>query len=344
MTAPLVTLLLTTYKQEPFVREAVRSVLRQDYQPLQIVISDDASPDRTFDIAAEEMLQYRGPHQVRIRRNDARMRSVRHLEEVMPLVQGEFVVMAHGDDIAMPGRVSALVEAWQSQRVSMVSSNAFVIDGDGNRHVPVGAEGTARRIAAREIASGMWAWEMLGATLAMEPTVIRGFQPLAGRLAVGLDHVLPMRAAVLKGLYYVDQPLVLYRRHGGNLSKSAVNRRVGSRTAFVEADLAFQLMVHTQWLEDISSLSAARPEDAMLNDIRLLLVGRLYHELSDWCRCRAALHGDGKVPAWQDETAVLEQPIRFPHRLDRVMDAAPGATEPEIPEPGAALARTSGHS
>jgi hypothetical protein len=50
------------------------------------------------------------------------------------------------------------------------------------------------------------------------------------------------------------------------------------------------------------------------------------------------------VPAWQDETAVLEQPIRFPHRLDRVMDAAPGATEPEIPEPGAALARTSGHS
>ena len=46
---PLVTLALITYRQERFVREAVRGVLAQTYSPLQVVISDDASPDATFE-------------------------------------------------------------------------------------------------------------------------------------------------------------------------------------------------------------------------------------------------------------------------------------------------------
>ncbi len=47
---PLVTIGLVTYRQERFVRDAVRSVLAQTYSPLQVVICDDDSPDATFDI------------------------------------------------------------------------------------------------------------------------------------------------------------------------------------------------------------------------------------------------------------------------------------------------------
>ena len=45
---PLVTMGLVTYRQERYVREAVRSVLAQTYSPLQIVICDDASPEFHF--------------------------------------------------------------------------------------------------------------------------------------------------------------------------------------------------------------------------------------------------------------------------------------------------------
>ncbi len=53
MSKPLVTFMLRTYNHERFIREAVRSALTQTYSPLQVVISDDCSQDRTFEIIQE---------------------------------------------------------------------------------------------------------------------------------------------------------------------------------------------------------------------------------------------------------------------------------------------------
>ncbi|MGH7124251.1 MAG: glycosyltransferase family 2 protein, partial [Stellaceae bacterium] len=167
MASPLVTLLLMTYRQEPFVREAVRSALAQDYQPLQIIISDDASPDRTFEVIAEETHGYRGPHEVQIRRNAERRRSIRHMEEAVSLARGELVVTAHGDDVSVARRVTALVEAWRRERVSMVSSRVRIIDRNGGRSMAVNEDVPSRRIPPEEIVGEIWLTQMLGATLAM---------------------------------------------------------------------------------------------------------------------------------------------------------------------------------
>ncbi len=50
----LVTFALFSYNQERFIREALRGALAQTYSPLQIVISDDCSQDRTFKIIQEQ--------------------------------------------------------------------------------------------------------------------------------------------------------------------------------------------------------------------------------------------------------------------------------------------------
>ena len=327
MTAPLVTLLLTTYKQEPFVREAVRSALAQDYQPLQIIVSDDASPDRTFEAIAEETRGYPGPHELQIRRNAERRRSIRHLEEVLPLARGELVVIAHGDDVSMPRRVSMLVEAWRRERVSMVSSGVLMIDRDGSRHMPVNSDAPARRILAEEIVSGGWLWPMLGSTLAMEPDVIRAFAPLGDRLPAGLDSVLPLRAAAMRGLYYVNEPLVHYRRHGGNMSNFTVDRANRSRVAARESLLALDLAMHTQWYDDLGALQAARPDDQALSRLCGQVAQRLHQELRQWSQDRTELWAEGKLPTWIDEAEMRARPLAFPQYADRAFaedSAEPG--------------------
>lgn len=54
---PLVTFALIAYDQERFIREAVEGAFSQTYSPLEIILSDDCSSDRTFeiikDVAAE---------------------------------------------------------------------------------------------------------------------------------------------------------------------------------------------------------------------------------------------------------------------------------------------------
>ena len=47
---PLVTFLQFSYNLEHFIREAVEGAFAQTYSPLQIILSDDCSTDKTFEI------------------------------------------------------------------------------------------------------------------------------------------------------------------------------------------------------------------------------------------------------------------------------------------------------
>lgn len=59
---PLVTFALFAYNQEDYVREAVQDAFAQTYEPLEIILSDDCSSDRTYQIMHEMAVAYRGPH------------------------------------------------------------------------------------------------------------------------------------------------------------------------------------------------------------------------------------------------------------------------------------------
>lgn len=45
---PLVTFALLAYSQEKYIREAVEGAFAQTYEPLEIILSDDCSSDRTY--------------------------------------------------------------------------------------------------------------------------------------------------------------------------------------------------------------------------------------------------------------------------------------------------------
>ncbi|OOY43917.1 glycosyltransferase family 2 protein, partial [Solemya velum gill symbiont] len=52
---PLVTIALPAFRQESYIGQAIDSLLNQTYSNLEILISDDASPDGTFDIIKERL-------------------------------------------------------------------------------------------------------------------------------------------------------------------------------------------------------------------------------------------------------------------------------------------------
>ena len=50
MEGPLVSFCVKCYNQERYIGEALEGVFAQTYRPLEIVISDDASTDRSWEI------------------------------------------------------------------------------------------------------------------------------------------------------------------------------------------------------------------------------------------------------------------------------------------------------
>ena len=67
---PMVTFALFAYNQEKYIREAVKGAFSQTYEPLEIILSDDCSGDRTYEIMKEMAKEYDGPHRVILNRLD----------------------------------------------------------------------------------------------------------------------------------------------------------------------------------------------------------------------------------------------------------------------------------
>ena len=72
---PMVTFALFAYNQEKYIREAVKGAFSQTYEPLEIILSDDCSSDRTFEIMQEMAKAYQGPHRVVARTNRKNLRT-----------------------------------------------------------------------------------------------------------------------------------------------------------------------------------------------------------------------------------------------------------------------------
>jgi len=85
---PLVTFALFAYDQERYIREALEGAFAQSYQPLEILLSDDCSTDRTFDIMREMAAAYAGPHRIRLYRNPTNLGVAGHADVRVQRAQG----------------------------------------------------------------------------------------------------------------------------------------------------------------------------------------------------------------------------------------------------------------
>lgn len=129
---PAVTFALVAYNQEEYVREAIEGAFAQDFEPLEIILSDDCSSDSTFAIMQAMAAAYRGPHRVIARQERPNVGTVRHLINIAREASGELLVIGAGDDISYPQRVSALHAAWKETDAAALSSWHDEIDEGGN--------------------------------------------------------------------------------------------------------------------------------------------------------------------------------------------------------------------
>jgi glycosyltransferase involved in cell wall biosynthesis len=104
--------ILLTYNQEAFVAEALQSLLDQDYDELEIVVSDDASIDKTWDVVLTVARSYTGPKKIILNRNTRNIGIGAHYAKAFSLTTGSVLFSAAGDDVSLPSRCSVTLAAW----------------------------------------------------------------------------------------------------------------------------------------------------------------------------------------------------------------------------------------
>ncbi len=113
---PVLTLAIISYNQEKFIEEAISGALSQTYQPLQIIMSDDCSSDRTFEIMEKRAKEYDGPHEIVLNRNSKNVGLGEHVNQVFEKAAGDLVMLAAGDDVSLPERASESYRLWKKSK------------------------------------------------------------------------------------------------------------------------------------------------------------------------------------------------------------------------------------
>jgi glycosyltransferase involved in cell wall biosynthesis len=101
---PLVTVITVTYNSARYVRDAIESVLAQEYGNIEYIISDDRSTDDTWEI----IQSYTDPR-IRAFRNERNLGEYPNRNTAIGLATGRFLIFIDGDDIIYPHAIAFFV-------------------------------------------------------------------------------------------------------------------------------------------------------------------------------------------------------------------------------------------
>lgn len=104
---PRVSLGMPVYNGEEFIEEALASLLAQTYEDFELLISDNASTDRTGEICRDHAS--RDPR-IRYRRNERNLGFAINQNSVIEHANGEFFLLTHHDDVRLPTYLERTIE------------------------------------------------------------------------------------------------------------------------------------------------------------------------------------------------------------------------------------------
>ena len=104
MKTPAVSILMPVFKTEPFLREALDSMLSQTFTDFELIVLDDCSPGNAEDILDE----YKDPRIVRyLGEKNAGLANV--LNVGMEMARGKYIARMDSDDLSSPNRLEVQV-------------------------------------------------------------------------------------------------------------------------------------------------------------------------------------------------------------------------------------------
>jgi Glycosyl transferase family 2 len=207
-----VSVCMTSFNGERFVREQLESVLGQLREGDEVVLTDDASTDGTRAVVE-------GLRDPRIKA-EWRQRNVGLFETLtrsLSRAEGDILFLCDQDDVWKPDKVEKILNVFREEPgVTLVLSDAEVIDGEGRHvldrylHLPSGmGDGTAR--ALRSIVKNRY----LGGAIAVRRRSLEFCLPIPPSAPMH-DMWIGILNDVYGRTYYLPEPLLAYRRHDRN--------------------------------------------------------------------------------------------------------------------------------
>jgi glycosyltransferase involved in cell wall biosynthesis len=229
-----VSVILTCYNLEKFVRPAIDSLIRQECDfTYELIVIDDASTDKTREIIDS----FNTPHLVKIFLDENG--GARHAVETAFLQsRGKYICRFDGDDTWPPDflqRASAVLD--QHQDVDMVYGDTSFIDDEGR--IQSEKNNISRRdkdipVLENEFVDILKEYYINAPTIMFRREAFERALPMPAHLNNFIDWYISLKVLEKGKAYYIDDPVAFYRVHPQNMHKQMIANKTGEKvTLFI---------------------------------------------------------------------------------------------------------------
>ncbi|WP_166799480.1 glycosyltransferase family 2 protein [Paraburkholderia dipogonis] len=220
MSQPLVTIVMSTYNGEKFIRGQLDSLIAQECEDWCLLIRDDGSSDGTIDVIANYEAS---EERIRLVKDECgNLGPARSFIHLLGQVRTSFFMCCDQDDVWLPHKVGEAVArlTGKGELPALFFTDLVVVDG--NLGVIAGSFMAHQNFDPRRASSlkGLLLQNVVvGCTMAGNRALLKLVreQSLASHREMLMhDWWLALLAAALGTIEYSSTPSILYRQHGGN--------------------------------------------------------------------------------------------------------------------------------
>lgn len=215
MPAPSVSVLMPVYNAARTLPRAVASLHAQDFADWELILSDDASTDRSW-ARAQELAG--ADTRIRAIRAETNGGAARARNAALDAARGRYIAFLDADDAWLPEKLSRQLGAMQSQGAALSYTGYWRVRPDGTRQEV--------RVPASVDYAGLLRGNIIGCLTAVYDSAALGKVPMPDirrRQDYGLWLKILKRIPQAHGL---PEPLALYHQSAGSLSSSKLSAQV----------------------------------------------------------------------------------------------------------------------
>ncbi|MFS0513957.1 glycosyltransferase family 2 protein [Nostoc sp. UIC 10607] len=207
---PRLSIGLPVYNGEKFIKEAIDSLLAQTFEDFELIISDNASTDKTEEICRAYAEQ---DQRICYYRNDKNIGCARNFNRVFKLSSGEYFKWAAYDDLHAPDFIKKCVEVLdQDPSIILCHSHTYFIDEQGNflqnYDIKLKADALKPHKRFHELLTKHLCYQCYGVIRA---SALRMVPPMGGY--GNADGILLLRLGLLGRFYEIPEYLFFARSH-----------------------------------------------------------------------------------------------------------------------------------
>jgi glycosyltransferase involved in cell wall biosynthesis len=251
---PRVSVGLPVFNAEKYLEQAIDSILKQTFSNFELIISDNASTDRTQEIC---MAYAAKDPRIRYSRNEINLGAAPNFSQVFKLSESEYFKWAPYDDLVAPDFLSRCVEILdQNPKVVLCYSKVKIIDEksvfvvDYNPGPDTGSRKPHERFR-NLVLKPEYAVQQMGLIRSeiLKKTELMGSYPSS-------DEVFLAQVALLGEFYEIPERLYLYRRHSEQSTQGELKVQ-RTRVLFFDTSLKGKIIL-PKWLYFFACLRVIR--------------------------------------------------------------------------------------